>query len=160
MAQFFPRNPLLAFLAGFVSHFLLDAIPHWDYKPRSRYFCSYRSSVENEKNRAPILSKTFGFDMARIGLDFCLGTVIALVIFIRIDTSAIWPTLAGILGGIMPDPLVFLFWKIKKGAEDPLQRLHAWAHCQSASLDNRPFLGLALQILLIFTIVLIVRCLT
>ena len=31
LASLMPEHPVAAFIAGFASHFVLDAIPHWDY---------------------------------------------------------------------------------------------------------------------------------
>jgi hypothetical protein len=35
IASLFPSEPLFAVVAGFASHFAIDAIPHWDYPLRS-----------------------------------------------------------------------------------------------------------------------------
>ena len=35
IASFLPSHPTAAFVLGFASHFVLDAIPHWDYPIRS-----------------------------------------------------------------------------------------------------------------------------
>src|SRR5215472_8085081 len=35
IASFLPSHPMAAFAPGFASHFVLDAIPHWDYPIRS-----------------------------------------------------------------------------------------------------------------------------
>src|SRR5260370_42631939 len=35
IASFLPSHPTTAFVLGFASHFVLDAIPHWDYPIRS-----------------------------------------------------------------------------------------------------------------------------
>ena len=36
LASFLPSHPIAAFVAGFASHFALDAIPHVDYPIKSR----------------------------------------------------------------------------------------------------------------------------
>jgi len=36
IASFIPLHPLLVAVAGFASHFAIDAIPHWDYRLRSQ----------------------------------------------------------------------------------------------------------------------------
>jgi hypothetical protein len=35
IASLISSHPLLAAVAGFTSHFVIDAIPHWDYRLRS-----------------------------------------------------------------------------------------------------------------------------
>ena len=35
IASLFPSHPALVAVAGFASHFAIDAIPHWDYPLRS-----------------------------------------------------------------------------------------------------------------------------
>ena len=35
LASLFPTHPITAIAAGFASHFVIDAIPHWDYPLQS-----------------------------------------------------------------------------------------------------------------------------
>jgi hypothetical protein len=35
IASLMPSHPLLAAIAAFAGHFAIDAIPHWDWRPRS-----------------------------------------------------------------------------------------------------------------------------
>jgi hypothetical protein len=46
IASFLPSHPTTAFVLGFGSHFVLDAIPHWD--------CPIRSASVNPKIGAPV----------------------------------------------------------------------------------------------------------
>lgn len=35
IGSLFPSHPILVALLGFTSHFVIDAIPHWDYPLKS-----------------------------------------------------------------------------------------------------------------------------
>ncbi len=104
---------LIAFCLGLVSHYLLDALPHWDYLHKV------------EITRPEHLKK--------IGLDFILGAMIV--------SALTWPfhqklfILAGVAGALLPDfsQLIYVNFKIKW--LKPLSRLHKKMHLY----DELPF---------------------
>jgi len=108
VGRLFPFNPIIAFLAGFVSHFVIDAIPHWHYKVESI------ESEPKSSERAFLINKRLVFDFFVIGLDLLIGLYLAMEIFDRGDYSN-YSVFAGALGGIFPDGLVFLslIWRTK-----------------------------------------------
>jgi len=93
------NNPFIALLVGIVSHFVLDAIPHWDYTLNT-----------NEPN--PTI-KGFVIDAARVSLDLTLGFLLVLLFVQGINdfNPIIW---AGVLGGIIPDIFQFLGRRLPK----------------------------------------------
>ena len=141
-------NPLTAFVMGFLSHFVLDAIPHWDYPLKSG---SGGRSAPMYEDMA--IGKDFIFDLLKIIADALLG--IALVMFVfkpefrslsDILTSGIY---WGVVGGMLPDFLQFLYFKIKREPLITLQHFHAWIHEKEKKLNDRNIIGPALQIVLI-----------
>src|SRR5438105_14577762 len=93
IASFLPSHPTIAFVLGFGSHFVLDAIPHWDY-PIS-------SASVNPKIGAPV---TFDRALLRallvIGTDGLLGIVGALLLVA--SSEGLWSILLGALCATLP----------------------------------------------------------
>jgi hypothetical protein len=74
LASFLPAHPIGAFVIGFGSHFVLDAIPHWDYPIRSR-------SVDPRIGAPAVFDNALRLDALTIGSDAFFGIVIALLLF-------------------------------------------------------------------------------
>ena len=122
--RFFPKSPLLAFLAGFISHFLIDAIPHWGYPLKS-----FTRDKENPKDlmRADILiNKSFLSDLFLITIDFIAGIVLGLYIFEQGPNAFNLSILLAALGGMLPDALQFIYFKTRIEPFKTLHRFHVW----------------------------------
>ncbi|MBI2023536.1 hypothetical protein HYT01_03175 [Candidatus Giovannonibacteria bacterium] len=76
VAGLFPAHPVAGFAAGFISHFALDAIPHWHYP---------LGSLTQDKNdpmkKDMVWSRPFFYDLLKISLDGGLGAFLSLEIF-------------------------------------------------------------------------------
>jgi hypothetical protein len=96
LASLFPSHPVAAFAVGFASHFVIDAIPHWDYPLRS---ISVARGARNQVRLTPALAR----DVALIGFDAIAGLALAIGIFAT--PSTIVAVLAGAVGAMLPDPL-------------------------------------------------------
>jgi hypothetical protein len=119
LASFVPSHPAAAFVLGFGSHFLLDAIPHVDYPIKSR-------SV-NPKIGAPMrFDRALLQDVVTIGTDGLFGLVAALFLFSSAENF--WAILMGAVGAMAPDPLQFAFTRWPHEPLRTLQRFHLWAH--------------------------------
>ncbi|OGY27522.1 MAG: hypothetical protein A3F33_00990 [Candidatus Woykebacteria bacterium RIFCSPHIGHO2_12_FULL_43_10] len=93
-------NPLLAFLAGIASHFIMDLIPHWEWKPSNPMY---------------VFLAFF---------DFFFGAALLFVLTINSsDPFLVW---AGAMGGVFPDilqaPYYLLHRKVK--VLEPLRSFH------------------------------------
>lgn len=133
-------NPFLAFFAGFLSHFLLDAIPHWHYPLRSKV----KQSLYRDEDM--VIGRAFLIDLFVIGFDFAIGIGVAILIFQGWD-GFLHPSLSilsAAFGAILPDILLFVAWKIKKEPLLILRRFHKWMHARN-NLDHRPFVGVLSQ---------------
>ena len=130
-----PAHPPLAIAAAFASHFLLDAIPHWDYPIRS-------DSVN------PLVAATMKYDralltdMLTIGADAILGIGLALFLLARPSNLAL--VFCGAGAAILPDALQFAYMRFPREPLITLQRFHSWMHA-SRSLHARPSWGCSLK---------------
>src|ERR1035437_7872513 len=106
IASAVPTHPVLAFSLGFFSHFLLDAIPHWDY-----HLSSMSENKENPLDSDMKIGKSFLFDLCKIGADFLLGFVLVFLFFGMSKNFSYDLTLFfGALGAVLPDALQFLYF--------------------------------------------------
>lgn len=144
VASLNPSRPVSGFFAGFVFHFILDAIPHWEYRIRSGF-------VDPKIGSRFSIDRDFLVDILRIGSDFTLGVVLSFTLFYSAEFAL--AVLAGILGGITPDALQFVYGRIKKGPIIYLQKFHEWIHSPYLKLRSRPLLGIILQIAIISAVV-------
>jgi len=147
-ASFFPGSYPLAWAASFLSHFFADAIPHWDYETKSA-----------KKNLNPlandfIITRESLSDLVKIGLDFSLGLVLSRLIFSLPEYDP-WLILGGAFFAILPDPLQFAYWKIRREPLTSLQRLHIAIHAKTKIRDWRigvPFQVAIVLLTIVFTV--------
>jgi hypothetical protein len=119
LASFVPSHPAAAFAIGFASHFVLDAIPHWDYSIKSRSI--------NPMIGAPIVfDSALLQDAVTIGFDGLVGIIVALFLFG--SSASQWAILLGAIGAMLPDPLQFVHARLPREPLRTLQRFHRWAH--------------------------------
>lgn len=124
IASLVPLNPAAAAIAGFASHFAIDAIPHWDYPLRS---ISLGKDADNR--RLPFSSATLT-DFGIVALDAFAGFGLALWLFATEDS--IWAIGIGAFAGMLPDALQFVRTLYPRGPLHALQRFHWWAHSKRA----------------------------
>lgn len=119
IATLMPGHPALAFISGIASHYVIDAIPHWDYPLRSISFGSSSGS-------AFTLSPWIFRDVGLIAFDACLGLAVALWLYAEpASTDAV---LLGALGGMLPDPLQLAHKLFPREPLRTLQRFHVLMH--------------------------------
>lgn len=123
VASLTPQQPILGFVAGFASHYLIDAIPHWDYPILS-------DSIHPQKGNIRMrFDRVFFRDARNFTLDAALGIIVALLVFAYPPTGlATLTIMAGAIGGILPDPLQFVAKKLPHEPFSSLQRFHQWIH--------------------------------
>lgn len=149
-ASMVPEHPVLAFAVAFASHFVVDAIPHWHYPVRS-----IQKNKHDRMKNDMVIGRHFAGDVAMIGFDALLGMAISLLAFSYFLHLSPMLILIGVVGGILPDPLQFVYWKFRHEPVKSLQRLHMGVH---ARIDVESLLlGVGLQILLMSLSVLLVE---
>jgi len=150
VAQFFPQHPVLAFAAGFASHFAIDALPHWDYSLRSS-----RKDKKNPLNFDMELGRDFARDIARILFDIALGLSLSALSAYLLHLS-LYLALVGAAAGIFPDGLQFVYFKTRSKLLEPLQRFHIWIQ-EGRSLKIAAWRGISLQAALVIGIFFVVK---
>jgi hypothetical protein len=145
-AKFISNHPVEAFVVGAVSHYLLDTIPHWDYKINSFVAPDENKPLEKKVR----FDKGIFLDIGKVVLDVFIGFALIFVLnfFVSENPLNIWLLFAAAIGGAAPDFAQFLYglwkvWPLKK-----IQDLHNWVHAK-IKLDNRPEVGVPLQFILI-----------
>ncbi len=146
-ASLFPNHPVLAFSVAFGSHFVADMIPHWHYP--------VGSFVREEDMMAEdmLINRQFYRDLFNIGLDAFLGLAVSYLVFSWLNVP-FWIIVAGVVGGILPDPLQFVYWKWRHEPIATLQRFHVWIHSKTF-LDHKPLPGITYQILIALGVILV-----
>ncbi|KKT77753.1 MAG: hypothetical protein UW74_C0034G0008 [Candidatus Giovannonibacteria bacterium GW2011_GWC2_44_8] len=147
-AQLFPTRPVLAFSAGFASHLVIDSLPHWDYA-----LFSLKRDIKNPLNNDMAIGKNFVLDLMRISLDAFLGLLLSFFIFYYfLHTLPATLVLAGVIGGLLPDFLQFVYFKTRSNVLAPLQKFHIWIQ-EERELRVHPFIGISLQLALVIVVI-------
>lgn len=140
-------NIVIASTLAFASHFLLDAIPHWDYPISSG---SINPKIGGKINFDKSLLK----DLFRIGSDILFGILLSLIIFY--SKEHVLTIAVGAFFGMLPDFLQFVYTRFPKGPIASLQRFHEFIHTDK-KLKNQPILGVTSQIAIIIVISILAK---
>jgi len=151
LAALFPSHPFLAFSAAVASHFLADAIPHWEYT-----IFSLQRDPHNSLNNDVALDKRFALDLLRFSIDAAAGMVISFLVASLLNAPLVQTVSIGVMGGLLPDALQFVYWKVRREPIRSLQRLHLWIHAKK-HLANKPALGISLQIIISAFVIVLVK---
>lgn len=158
IASVLPNNPVLGFAAGFLSHFLIDSIPHWDYKLRSA-----KKDPNNSLNDDLSLGKDFLLDLIKISIDGLLGMAVVIFLFFDYSVTQLFSLSVlksvifwGITGALIPDFLQFVYFKFRHEPFTSLQRFHDFIHGKRIPSDHW-ILGISLQIIFIALVVYIFK---
>lgn len=147
-------NPWLGFGLGWLSHYVLDMIPHWQY--------DVKSYKDKDAAGKPKKEGEWAIDFRRAlvltGIDFAAGLAVSILVFQGPEgfLAPSFPILAGAIGGILPDALQAVYLKTKREPFASLQKVHNWFHA-SWDFDFHSKLGMALQVVLVFALVLLGR---
>ncbi len=155
-------NPAGAFVIGFLSHFLLDAIPHWDYKLGS--FEEPAVGVSKLETKVHF-NKTFIKDLFKISLDVLIGIIGASIIayfatknigglFAAANITLLFSVAFGAIGGMLPDPLQLAYYVMKREPLTSLQKFHIWIHTdiRLKGSTQKEILGVISQIVLVLIV--------
>jgi hypothetical protein len=137
----------LGFAVGFASHFVLDAIPHWDYT-----LVSQKKNGGDRLNDDIPLDKNFVRDLFVIGLDGVVGLSFAYLYFVVYLNYSAFVILCGVVGASLPDILQFVQMKYRHEPFNSLRRFHLWIQTWK-SLDNKPVWGILSQMAVIALVV-------
>ncbi len=149
IAAAMPAHPVLGVTLAFASHFLVDAIPHYDYQIRS-------ASIHPNKGGSISLDMPLFLDLASIGTDFALGLLLSLIFFANVDNALL--VLVAAFAGQLPDALQFAYLKIKREPLIVLLKFHHFIHT-SYHMRAHPLLGIFSQVGFIAAFVFLTRLL-
>jgi hypothetical protein len=149
IASSMPNYPVVGLILAFASHFVLDAIPHWDY-PLS----SQKTDNVNHMNDDMVINKDFFIDLLKIGTDMSCGVLLALLLFTLHGPHLFWIPMIGVFGAVLPDALQFAYFKWRREPLIALQRFHLWIHAKR-DFDNKPLVGIPFQIAIMVLVVLV-----
>ncbi|MES2953337.1 MAG: hypothetical protein V4674_02155 [Patescibacteria group bacterium] len=121
-------NPGLGFLFGMFTHYLADAIPHYDY---------HLGTAKQE--RAEVLhielhptSRNIAKDLLKITFDVAVGTAAGiLVVRPELSFSGLLPYAAVAIGAILPDALQSVYWFWRKTPVKELKEFHDVWHAKT-----------------------------
>lgn len=151
-ASVFPTHPIIAFSAALASHYIMDAIPHWEYD-----LLSSKKDLNNPLNNDIEVGKDFFSDLSKVSLDLFIGIVASLVAFYFIGLgiySSLPILIAGISGGIIPDILQFVYFRIRREPLKSLYRFHYFIHNRYRKLEEHFLVGIFLQVIIVVLTVL------
>ncbi len=127
-----PNSWLVILVVAFASHFLADAIPHWDYSLASLQGSKRRRTSDVSDASLTLDPQLIIKDLAHVGCDIIVGFSILVAIYQpSLDIAAVAPLFFTAVGGILPDALQPVYWLWKQSPVKYLQRFHHFMHAQS-----------------------------
>ncbi len=135
-------HPVAGLCAAFTSHFILDAVPHWDHPLRSlvKHPENYMEDRLNFRN--PKLVR----DVIDTAIDGLLGLAAVGVAIALTHPQHLSLALTGAALGIFPDALQVLYFAAPRSPLRHLQRLHRICHAKT-NFDRRPQIGVPMQLI-------------
>lgn len=130
------KNPFLVFITAFLSHFVLDAIPHTEYD------VSVLKEKPNKKFIAPCLKILVDF-VCGLGIVFFISKTI-----LRLEPS--YNLVLGIIFSVIPDAFTILFWQTKNKFFKNLTNFHIF-HSKRIYPQAKPIskiLGILSQVII------------
>lgn len=136
------HNPLALFIVGAATHYLSDAIPHWDYR-----LLSFPHGEKSQTRRWPFASAAFKKDIVRIACDGALGMVLVLLIGQPASFATAIPFLLAAFGAMAPDLLQGIYFTGYAAFLKPFQKFHDFCHTK-IKLSPYPAIGVPFQIII------------
>ena len=133
----------IVFMIGVATHYLSDAIPHYDYPLRSA-----------KQERAEVLHieltptpKNITIDLLKIGLDATLGIAVTLYLSQSFTPQTALPYLVAATGAILPDALQSVYWFWRKSPMHEIKVCHDFFHAKHRL--KKDLLGIGSQLLIL-----------
>lgn len=149
--SFAQSHPILGFFAALASHYLADAIPHWDYPVHAIQSGDDKQKLYWDADKARAFRRRVAHDIHNFAIDGMLGTGI-IFFLVRPVSPDQWLWVAGtMIGGVLPDALQGAYLS---GATflRPLQYFHDRCHTK-IKLGPYPLIGIPLQLIILFAAV-------
>ena len=134
-------NIFISFILGFISHFILDAIPHQETGSGEGFFDGLFGREKFSKS-----SKIFGLILF---LDLTVLSLSAYFLYSLGAFNNLTPAIAGALGGIMPDFLNGLYFTTKNKCLGYFSNLHHQIHFKHEKIKVSNIAGIASQVIIV-----------
>ncbi len=145
-------SPWLAFLAAFAIHFVMDVIPHGDHELGKRFFGLIGKKLSEEEQ----IKKMIAYEV----LDLFVVVFFVIYAFKNFyfakDDSVVW----AIIGGILPDVIVFAYFVTKSKYLKWFFDFHKWFHHLIINRLGRDLplkVGMAMQAALLIAAILLLH---
>lgn len=133
-------NYFAVFAGAFLSHYILDTIPHWHYA-----IPYIKSCVQDQSNHKTLFFQaTFTREFIRIAVDTAVAFGLSLYLF----GANSWITPVAVFGAILPDILVGASKVFPTRLLHIHYLFHRWMHTK-IYLDGMPLAGITSQIIII-----------
>ncbi len=137
------HNPAAAFAVGIASHYIVDAIPHWDWPLKSL------EKKLGESHAASAVNLSVGaisIDMIRLAIDMSIGLIaLSSVLYVGGASWSIVAVLLAMLGGILPDMLQFIYFATRMKLLSHHQNFHDAVHTDWKIPHHQYVRGVLLQ---------------
>jgi len=146
-------NAVFIFIVSFLSHYAIDAIPHWDYGLNSFVKIFDENGVYRGKRKFIFQKRLLIKDLIKILFDFIIGL---LMIFFLIGFKNIFMILLIIFASSLPDILQVCCAFLKSPKPKILEferKFHYYIHGKKI-FENKPILGIISQILTLIIIII------
>jgi hypothetical protein len=121
ISNIFQGDLVVAFVLAFLSHYLLDMMPHTDYDITGFMDKETRTvrSIFDDLRAATHLIFIF--------IDFIVAAILCILFFVRGENS-LYITLVGVFAALLPDFFQFMFYKFKNQPWIFFQKVHDRVH--------------------------------
>ncbi len=147
------QNYFLAAVFGFVSHYILDAIPHWDFYLSPEF--NVKAEAEDGKF---IKEKFFWKEVSKIVIDILIGLGLLFILLKNLNYINITAVSISVFFGILPDPLQLFYlmtkWRFIKWNFDFQEFAHYSIH---SKIDQKFWSGIIIQTIAVALIFLVLR---
>lgn len=143
LTQSLGSSPMM-FIMGFLSHYVVDAIPHWHYTV---------PQIKHALDKSPgATARDFEYsflpDIMRIAIDCALGLAFGIIFFSGSPVG----TISAVSGAVLPDLLVGLFLFYPSRVLRWHFIFHRWMHART-KLDHMHVIGVGLQVGIIISLI-------
>jgi len=147
------QNYFLAAAIGLVSHYILDAIPHWDFYLSPEF----NVKVETEDGSF-IKEKLFWKEVGKIAIDILIGLGLLFIFLKNLSYINITAVFISVFFGILPDPLKLFYlmtkWRFIKWNFDLQEFVHYSIH---SKIDQKFWPGIIIQTIAVALVFLVLR---
>lgn len=143
-------HPAAGFFAALASHYLADAVPHWDYAMHAIETKDDAEKLHWDGEKARVFRRRARRDILHFAVDGLAGVSIILLLIRPIASDQWLWAAAAIIGGTLPD---FLQGAYLSGATflKPLQCFHDFCHTK-IKLGPYPLIGIPLQLIILLAV--------